>query len=107
MWVSGRKSGAGPQYVTSEPRSRVGELAAHGLQDAGAVLARALVGPEVPGPIVVALGQDRDHLGGGQLVVARPRLVAAQRLQAVEDRTRVVDRLAFTGAGPDRAMARR
>ena len=81
---------AGPLDATLEPRSRVGEPAVHGLQAAGAVLARALVGPNVPRPIVVAVGQDGDHLGGGQLVTARPRLVAARRLQAIEDRGAVL-----------------
>jgi hypothetical protein len=67
--TGGRRS-PGPLYVTSGLRSRVGEFALCGLQDARAVLVRALVGPDVPGAIVVALGQDGDDLGGGQLVIA-------------------------------------
>src|SRR4051795_10782725 len=63
----------------------VGELALGGLEDAGAVLVAALVGADLLGALVVALGQDGLHLGGGQLVIAGPRLVAAQRVDAAED----------------------
>jgi hypothetical protein len=38
---------------------------------------------------------------------AGPETSDSGYLRAVPDRTRVVDRLAITGAGPDRALARR
>ena len=67
-----------------------GELALGGLQDAGAALVGALVGADPLGAVVVALGEDGLDLGGGQLVIAGPRLVAAQRADAAQDRGAVL-----------------
>ena len=103
-----------PAFITSGLRSRVGELALCGLQDAGAVLVRALVGPDVVGAIVVALGQDGDHLGGGQLVIRRtdpdayafPNTrggrIARQRVARIvgEAATRASDRVSQRGLPP-------
>ena len=66
------------------------ELALGGLEDAGAVLVGALVGADLLGAVVVALGEDGLDLGDGQLVVAGPRLVAAQRADAAQDRGAVL-----------------
>jgi hypothetical protein len=68
----------GPPSISLRLRLRVSELALGGLQHAGAALVRALVGADLLGAIVVSSGQDRGDLGGGELVVSRPRLVAAQ-----------------------------
>src|ERR1700755_560171 len=67
-------------------RSGGGALALRGLEDAGAALVGALVGEDLRGAVVVALGEHGLDLGGGQLVVAGPRLVAAQRRDAAEHR---------------------
>jgi hypothetical protein len=56
----------------------VGELTLGGLEDAGAVLVAALVRAGLRGALVVTVGEDGPHIGGGQLVVAGPRLVAAE-----------------------------
>src|SRR4029453_8110357 len=80
----------GPVSITSGLRLRVGEFALGGLEDAGAVLVRALVGADALDAIVVALGEDGGHLGGGELVIARPRLVATQRRHAAQDRGAVL-----------------
>src|SRR4051812_32644889 len=74
-----------PRIAGSQGRSGVAGLALGGGEDAGAVLVRPLIGADPLGPCVVALGQDRLDLGGGELVVAGPRLVAAQRGDAAED----------------------
>src|SRR4051812_31839141 len=64
---------------------RGGGLPLGGLEDPGAVLVGALVGAGLARPVVVALGQDGAHLVGRQLVVPGPRLVALERVDAIED----------------------
>src|SRR5512133_1101688 len=77
---------APPAGGASRPvRLRGGGLALGGLEHAGAVLVGALVGADLAGPVVVALGQDGAHLVGRQLVVPGPRLVALERVDAIED----------------------
>src|SRR4051812_47901072 len=65
--------------------SGAGELALGGLEHAGACLVGALVGADGLGAGVVGLAERGLDLGGGQLVVAGPRLVAAQRADASQD----------------------
>src|SRR5690348_7394030 len=74
MWSPGSGRGSG-----------VGELALGGLEHACTVLVGALVGADGLGAVVVGLAQGGLDLGGGQLVVAGPRLVAAQAADAPED----------------------
>src|SRR3954454_14054078 len=84
---------AGARRATAAPAgraSRVAVLALGGPEDAGAVLVGTLVGADLPGAVVVALGEHGLDLGGGQLVVARPRLVTAQRGDAAEHRGAVL-----------------
>ena len=69
---------------------RGGELALGGLQHTGAGLVGALVGADRLDAVVVGLVDGRLDLGRGELVVTRPRLVAAQRAEAVEDRGAVL-----------------
>jgi hypothetical protein len=57
-----------------------------------------LVGADVADALLVALGEDGLHLRERQLVVSRPRLVAAQRGDAVEDGGAVLV-LALVGVG--------
>src|SRR4051794_28491164 len=92
MTAKARRS-AGPSMLRCAIRrggSGVAELALGGLQDAGAVFVVALVAADLLGAVVVALGQHGLDLADGQLVIARPRLVAAQRADPVEDRAAVL-----------------
>src|SRR5438034_2180937 len=70
--------------------SGVAVLALGGLEDAGAALVGALVGLHLLGALVVALGEHGLDLGGGELVVAGPRLVAAQCGDPAQDRGAVL-----------------
>ena len=71
-------------------RLRVCQFAFGGCADAGAVLMGALVGEDLLDALVVTLGENGLHLGGGQLVIPRPRLVAAQGRDSAEDRGAVL-----------------
>ena len=71
-------------------RLRVCHFAFSGLTDAGAVLVGALVGQDLLDTLVVPFGENSLHLGGSQLVIARPRLVAAQGGDPAEDRGAVL-----------------
>src|SRR3954447_18479384 len=76
----------GPLTVTSSGAV----LLLGGPDDAGAVLVGLLVGTDLPRPLVVDLAEHGLHLGHGQLVVSGPRLVAAQRRDALRDRGAVL-----------------
>src|SRR3954471_868775 len=60
----------------------VGELSLGGLEHAGARLVGTLVGAHGLDAILVGLAERGLHVAGGELVVARPRLVAPQRADA-------------------------
>src|SRR4051794_33241057 len=80
-----RAAGARAPGARTGGHSGSGELALDGVQDAGAVLVRTLVGADLLGAIlVVAIREHGLDLGDGQLVVAGPRLVAAQGVHALQ-----------------------
>src|SRR3954452_24410451 len=72
-------AGAVPQFLLGG-----GELALGGLEHAGAGLVGTLVGAHGLRAVLVGLAQRGLNLGGGELVIARPRLVAAQGADASE-----------------------
>ena len=72
------------------------ELPLGGTDDGRAALVRALVVEHLLGEVVVALVEELLDLVGRLLVIPRPRLVAAQRVDAAEDR-RTVRRTALVG----------
>jgi len=76
--ASGHAGGRRPHAGRLPERAlRAGELALGGGEDAGAVLVRALVGAHAGGAVVVGVVEGCADLVHGELVIARPRLVAA------------------------------
>ena len=75
--ATGRRRRRARRGAVSIRRSGVAELALGGLKHAGTILVSPLVGPGLLGALLVALGQDGLHLGGGQLVIAGPWLADA------------------------------
>src|SRR5947208_1518178 len=76
--LTGPPSGQCPGVAASCSDLCPSELTLRGIDDTGPVLVRALVGAHTLDPILVTLVQYRANLVHAELVISRPRLVAAQ-----------------------------
>ena len=83
--LSGRPTAATRSVGRGRARPLGGGLTLGGLENAGAVLVRALVAADLRDAGVVALRDYGADLVGRELVVAGPRLVTLERVDAAMD----------------------